>query len=1559
MPNRWFPSWRLPPNGIPLRVALIVPFFLLVLGAASLKACISPRAEYLVIEDLTGHLLRETGQRIEQRLADYLGTARRLLAANVAALRLGILDARNPSVLEPYLLQQLLAFSTIDDVMLASERKDFLITSRSNKELVVRVCNGARGDGLHNYRVDAEGQRQELISLDTGFDPHDDPPGYPGYAAIKKAGQPHWRLVVGEIEADRPFLTLGHMTPFDDAHGELAGVTGVSFHLSRISDFLRGLRIGQTGQAFVVDRDGLLIATSTGEMPFERHATSNKAEMQRPERQRLAATDSQNPLTRAASRYLNDIASGFQPLTDARFLNVTLNDQPHFLRIVPFSDANLDWRIVVVVPEADVVGGIDTIQYQRQVLNGMVLILVLLVGLWITRSVTRPILALNAEASLLGRSDFLESSTTSPIASSITELRQLTDAFKLMGTRLNESFGALHELNQVLANHQEHLEEIIAQRTTSLRIYQQIVDSSPDALSLVGADYHYKIINSTYLRRTGLTGEQIVDHQVVAIVGQAVYDQIVKPYLDSCLAGNTVNYSGWFDFSLEGRRYVDVTYFPCHDWDASIIGAVVISRDITERKQAEEDLRIALRRVEVLVSNLYAGVLLASNDGRVEFANQAFCDLFDLTETPDDLRGLTSSEILQKIQEVYAYPAEALARIQDIIALGQPVKGEEVAMRGGRLLVRDFIPILIDGQRFGWLWHHVDITERRHMEEALREMNQKLEQQVMERTAALTQTMALLNQEMQLRQQGEKRLTLALRAANAGAWEWNTAIDRISWSDDNYRVLGLTPGSVEPCYENWLRCVHPDDRVEAERQVARAMAEGDSLNIEFRVVWPDDSIHWLNDLGKMLYDSTGNPISMYGIQMDITEHKLAQEALRASEERYRQIAKCVPDLIWTMDLSGQITYANPIVERTYGWTVEEFLKLNRKDAVTPRQAIHDTALLEAELASAMRPDYDRTQVFRFESEQVRKDGSIFVAEVSTTFLWSEDDQPVGVIGITRDITEHKRVEQALRESEAFRRRVFDSSRIPIVVMDAATWKFIDCNPAAVEIYRHSSREETLSQTPPDVSAPVQYDGTPSPEKTRFYIEQAVAEGSIVFDWRHQRPSGEVWDAEVHLMRFRSDEQDLLQFSLHDITDRKKTERALQDTLARLEREIQIRQQQEAQLLQARKLEAIGRLTGGIAHDFNNLLTVVKGNLELLRGAGEDWVAPEQSLLIEDALSAARQGTELIAGLLAFSRQQPLRAQRTRVYRIVQALERLLERVLGPTITLRVTLDPAVPDILTDPGQFQAALMNLMLNAQDAMLEGGMLDVRAGAVLVRPNEGEAPVADLTPGQYVVVTVADSGIGMDTDTLARACEPFFTTKPVGKGTGLGLSTVYGFAAQSHGGITIESQPGQGTTVRLFLPAMDLSSERTLRETRALSPPRAPVGGAETILVVEDHPRVRRLASRYLRDLGYAVLEAGDVEDALAILETEPAIGLVFSDIVMPGDRNGYDLARWLAARRPAIKCLLATGYHDQTQIAPAYDPTLPPVLFKPYSQEQLAQRVRQVLDSQADTGPLPAG
>lgn len=415
--------------------------------------------------------------------------------------------------------------------------------------------------------------------------------------------------------------------------------------------------------------------------------------------------------------------------------------------------------------------------------------------------------------------------------------------------------------------------------------------------------------------------------------------------------------------------------------------------------------------------------------------------------------------------------------------------------------------------------------------------------------------------------------------------------------------------------------------------------------------------------------------------------------------------------------------------------------------------------------------------------------------------------------------------------------------------------------------------------------------------------------------------------------------------LNETLERRVEERTteLAHTVERLNREIQSRRDQETQLVQAQKMEAIGQLTGGVAHDFNNLLTIIKGNLELLQRALADRLDADEEGLVEDALSAARSGAELTSRLLAFSRRHLLNPRRTDLNRLLDELGRILRRVLNVDIALRLDTDPGIPEVIVDAGQLQNALLNLALNARDAMPTGGVLALRSRLVEIK-TAADTPVAELTPGRYVEVAVTDSGVGMDEATLRRAFEPFFTTKGPGKGSGLGLAMVYGFAAQSGGGVTVESQPGQGTVVRLLLPAAGAAEPPTLATDAEAVP-----GGTETILVVEDDDLVRRIATRHLRGLGYTVLEAADAEDAMAILGTEPEIDLVFSDILMPGALDGYALACWVATERPDVQCLLTTGYSGaRDQLVPPAGASSLPVLAKPYSREQLARQIRALLD-----------
>ncbi|HEY5899486.1 MAG TPA: ATP-binding protein, partial [Burkholderiales bacterium] len=380
---------------------------------------------------------------------------------------------------------------------------------------------------------------------------------------------------------------------------------------------------------------------------------------------------------------------------------------------------------------------------------------------------------------------------------------------------------------------------------------------------------------------------------------------------------------------------------------------------------------------------------------------------------------------------------------------------------------------------------------------------------------------------------------------------------------------------------------------------------------------------------------------------------------------------------------------------------------------------------------------------------------------------------------------------------------------------------------------------------------------------------------------------------------------------------------------------------EEHLAHAQRLEALGQLTGGVAHDFNNLLMVISGNLQVLEDVARAGEAVE---LVRAASAAVDRGAMLTRKLLAFARKQPLQPRPVDLGQLLRDFRDLVQRTLGETVFVQVTHDPALPPALVDHAQLETALLNLAINARDAMPHGGSLKLSAEPFTLDHDTAGAP-PDLVPGNYACIAVTDSGAGMPKEVLERAFEPFFTTKGVGKGSGLGLAMVYGFARQSGGSAHIYSEPGFGTTVRLYLPLPVHGTEAArAAATHDLTT------GRETVLVVEDEAAVCHIAVMFLRRLGYRVLQAADADGALRLLETESGgVDLLFTDLVLPG-MTGVELARQARLRWPRLRVLYTSGYASGSVLDNIPDAELGQLISKPYRREALAEAVRRVLDAQ---------
>jgi PAS domain S-box-containing protein len=443
------------------------------------------------------------------------------------------------------------------------------------------------------------------------------------------------------------------------------------------------------------------------------------------------------------------------------------------------------------------------------------------------------------------------------------------------------------------------------------------------------------------------------------------------------------------------------------------------------------------------------------------------------------------------------------------------------------------------------------------------------------------------------------------------------------------------------------------------------------------------------------------------------------------------------------------------------------------------------------------------------------------------------------------------------------------------------------------------------------------------ELPRRALETAAREGKFEAEgWRLRKDGTRFW-ASVVIDPIWNDHGTLIGFAkiTRDITERKQAQEAL--ALA------------QAALFQSQKMEAVGQLTGGVAHDFNNLLTIIVNNLDLLTRNARD---ARDLRLIESAQRAAERGAKLTQQLLAFSRRQPLQPALYDPNTLIEGFEAILRRACGELVKLRLSLSPRVRSISVDGPQFEAALLNLIVNARDAMPEGGAVKITTANVTL--GEKDPASSDLEPGRYVSIVVEDTGSGMPPEILDRVFEPFFTTKEVGKGTGLGLSQVYGFVNQSGGHIRVDSTLGQGTKITMLLPAQENGEEAVEDEGETVRPDRDSAG---TVLIVEDEPAVLEVASEIFDSLGYDVLTATDAKQAVGVLEGNPSIDVLFSDVIMPNGMNGVELSRKAREMRPNLKILLASGYPMSALPSEGLGAGVS-FISKPYRWTELAEKLR---------------
>ena len=709
-------------------------------------------------------------------------------------------------------------------------------------------------------------------------------------------------------------------------------------------------------------------------------------------------------------------------------------------------------------------------------------------------------------------------------------------------------------------------------------------------------------------------------------------------------------------------------------------------------------------------------------------------------------------------------------------------------------------------------------------------------------------------------------------------------------------------------------------------------ARGEVLGVSFWQIFPDDRD---SDLGTALARAlaSGSTVrqsgraATLGRWFDFTAHPTTEglavyfrdvTAERAREAQLHLLETAVArqnDLLIVMEAGDgeglpRIAYTNEAFTRLTGWTREE--AMGQSPLFFLDEAGAHPGLRELRQAWAARRQTLVELICRTKAGERR------TIEMDAAPLFADGALPSHWVAVARDVTERKRLEESTATSAERFRLVADATNSVIWDNDLVAGRIWYSDNIARLFGYDVEQDRALLQD---------WQGLIHPEDRPGVAEWAEAAlrgvaATLSRSFRLRRKDGSYAEVRVHA-------------------------RILRDAAGRATRAIGAWSDEseyralDRQLRQSQRLEVVGQLTGGVAHDFNNLLTVILGNSELLVEGVRDQ--PELKDLAGMVERAALRGAELTRSLLAFSRRQQLAPQTVLAGTLISGMETLLRRTLPANVSLLVSAAPELWPIDVDPSQFESALLNLCLNARDAMPAGGQLTIVADNHVTLPAQLAAD-PEAQPGEHVAIRVVDNGAGMSSEVLARVFEPFFTTKEPGKGTGLGLSMVYGFVRQSSGFIEMLSEPGKGTSISLYFPRAVAAAETRQRgETAERND-----GGSEHLLVVEDDEMVRNSVVAQLTSLGYRVSTAGTASEAIAFLQTSPAVDLVLSDIVMPGSMNGRELARHVAATWPAIRIVLTSGYSRDA--APEAADGGPHFLAKPYRRSELARKIRQVL---ADT------
>jgi PAS domain S-box-containing protein len=765
----------------------------------------------------------------------------------------------------------------------------------------------------------------------------------------------------------------------------------------------------------------------------------------------------------------------------------------------------------------------------------------------------------------------------------------------------------------------------------------------------------------------------------------------------------------------------------------------------------------------------------------------------------------------------------------------------------------------------------------------------------------------------------ESLFRIASRITQVGGWEIHlpgspsqpdpSGQPLINWSDEVCRIHGKPP-KYQPTVEDATNLIAPEDMEQVNEAIRRCIAQGISYDHELRILRADGKFIWARTIGEPVRNAEGRVIGIQGAFQDLTrERKMVEDAFD-SKRRFQHYSNSLPLIVWTSGPRGEVDFVSKAMNNYTGAKTNDLIGHQEwVGRIHPDD--EESRIVDWKLAASSQKDF--TSEFRIRAE----DGQYNWFLIYGSPIINSENEVTRWYGAAINIHDKKLLEQELRVSE---------ERLNYLTQ-ATTDAVWDYDPVSRKLWWSDSLYALFGYKPQET--------VPTAElwASRIHPDDhdKVARGLL----QAIKGYGTEWEAEYRVKRSDG--------SYGYVLDRSFMIRDKIGNAVRIVggmRDVTERRNMLEQIQQADRLHSVGQLTGGVAHDFNNLLTVILGNSELLVEGLDNQ--PDFQELAKVSRDAAQRGSQLTQRLLAFARRQALEPKAVNVPLLLKDMESLLRRTLSENIDIEIVNAGGLWPALVDPAQLEGALLNLSLNARDSMSKGGKLTIETGNAYLDDSYAETHT-EVKSGQYVLIAISDTGDGISEENISKVFDPFFSTKGLGKGTGLGLSMVYGFVKQSNGHIKIYSELEHGTTAKIYLPRSTQAEEAAPRHATVQAQ-----GGSERILAVEDDDLVRDFVCNQLLVLGYKVLTASNAEEALKILRSDEAIDLLFTDIVMPGDLNGRQLADEAQKLRPGLKILYTSGY---TENAIVHHGRLDPgvqLLSKPYRRNELAQKIRNVLN-----------